>query len=122
MSVAGAVLPVATGLLAAAAVARAVLWTDFGDAQSQATARLHLEPLCVWCLGALAVFAVARSASGHSPIGSLAIAAVLGGAALFVWLAEPAPAPVPDEPREAEPAPSRPAEPAPTERRLWARG
>jgi hypothetical protein len=130
-----AALPVAVGLLAFAALARAVLWTGFADAQAQRTARRHLEPLSLWCIGALAVYVFARSAAGDSWLGAFAVAAALGAVALALWrggnqqraAAEnggarvaDAPAPPPAEP----PAPARsersvPPPPA-ADRPLWA--
>lgn len=89
--VASAVLPVAIELFACAAVARAVLWSGFGDAQSQLTARRYLEPLCAWCLGASAVYAFARTAAGGSLTGSFGLGIVLGAAALVLWFVEPQP-------------------------------
>ena len=65
-TVATAALPVAIGLLVFAALARAIVWTGFGDEQARETARRHLEPLCVWCLGALGVYVFAHSAGGGS--------------------------------------------------------
>jgi hypothetical protein len=121
--VAGAALPVAIALLACAAVARAVLSTDFGDAQAQRTARLYLEPLCTWGLGALVVLVFARSAAGDSLLGSLAIGGVLGAAGIALRVGDDEE----DEVAAPEPAPAAAAEsprpPAPpgVERPLWAK-
>jgi hypothetical protein len=115
-AVASAALPVAIGLLVCAALARAILRTHFGDEQAQESARRHLEPLCVWCLGALAVWVFAHSAAGGSWVVAFIVGGVLATVATGLWLAggEDAPA--------APPAPESPAPaPPPEERSLWSR-
>jgi hypothetical protein len=113
-AVASAALPVAIGLLVCAAMARAVLWTGFGDEQAQQTARRHLEPLCVWCLGALAVYVFAHSAGGGSWVVAFLVGGVLATAATGLWLAgDDEPAPAASEP----PAPAPPSDSG----SLWSR-
>ena len=116
-TVATAALPVAIGLLVCAALARAIVWTGFGDEQARETARRHLEPLCVWCLGALGVYVFAHSAGGGSWVGAFLVGGVLGAVATGLWLAgddEPAPV-APSAPEPPAPAPP------PDEGSLWSR-
>ena len=125
--VASAALPVALGLLVCAAAARAALRWDFGDEQVQRVVRDHLEPLCLWCLGALVVYVFARSASGGSLLTSLFIGASLGAAILAIWQVDEEPAH--EEHEVVEPTAAIPAEPPPPpapvdppRQGLWSRG
>lgn len=112
-AVAAAALPVAIGLLVCAAMARAVLWTGFGDEQARETARRHLEPLCVWSLGALAVYVFAHSAAGGSWVIAFLVGGVLAAAATGLWLTG-------DDDTPAVPEPPAPA-PPPDSGSLWSR-
>jgi H+/Cl- antiporter ClcA len=122
--VASAALPVALGLLVCAAGARAALRWDFGDEPLQRSVREHLEPLCVWCLGALVIYVFARSASGGSLLTSLFLGATVAAAVLALWQADEEPA---SEERDVtEPAAAIPSEPLPPDdpprQGLWSRG
>jgi H+/Cl- antiporter ClcA len=124
--VASAALPVAIGLLVCAAAARAVLWWGLGDQEIQAQAREHLEPLCVWCLGALVVYVFARTATGGSLLTSLFVGSALGAVILALWQGAQEPAPTQEQVAEPPPEPPAPAEPPPPDERprqgLWSRG
>ena len=61
--VARASLPVAIALLAFTAVARAALWAD--DPAVVRVGRQYLEPLSIWCLGAVGVQLFARGRGGR---------------------------------------------------------
>jgi hypothetical protein len=130
--VARASLPVAIALLAFTAVARAALWAD--DAAVVRVGRLYLEPLSIWCLGAVGVQLFAVVAAGDAGALSLLLPIAMGAAAALLRPSEeapekagapaaarrkppaaPAPAAAPRKREAAAPAPSR--SPAPTS--LW---
>jgi hypothetical protein len=118
--VARAALPVAIALLAFAAVARAALWAD--DPALVRVGRQYLEPLSVWCLGAVGVQLFAVVAAGDAGALSLLLPIAMGAAAALLRPSEEAAAPAPAAvPRKREPAPapspSKPAAPAPAS--LW---
>jgi hypothetical protein len=103
-------LAVAVGLLVAAVGARALLlWAD--DAGVRRTARLYLEPLCVWCLIAVVVHGVALGAAGTASVGSIALLLVVAAAAVALQAGDENASPG-DEPA-APPATSPPAPAAP---------
>lgn len=83
--VARAALPVAIGLLVLAATARGVLSAPVDDPPARRLARLYLGPLSTWCLGALAVYTVARGAAGEARVGSFVLPLALGAAAAVLW-------------------------------------
>jgi hypothetical protein len=81
---AGASLPVAIALLALAASARAVLWAQIDHAPARRIAAQYLEPLSTWGLVAVGVHTLAVGAAGDAGVGSLALALVLGVAAVVL--------------------------------------
>jgi nucleoid-associated protein YgaU len=112
--VARASLPVAIALLAFTAVARAALWAD--DPAVVRVGRQYLEPLSVWCLGAVGVQLFAVVAAGDAGALSLLLPIAMGAAAALLRPSEeaaPAPAAAPKaaapRKRAAAPAPSAPA-------------
>jgi hypothetical protein len=120
--VASAALPVAIGLLVCAAAARAVLWWGLGDVDLQRTARDHVEPLCLWCLGVLVVYFFARSASGGALLTTAFLGAALSAPVLALWQAGQDPA---TEERRVEEPPPAEQPPAPDDsprQGLWSRG
>jgi nucleoid-associated protein YgaU len=115
--VARASLPVAIALLAFTAVARAALWAD--DPAFVRVGRRYLEPLSVWCLGAVGVQLFAVVAAGDAGALSLLLPIAMGAAAALLRPSEeaaPAPAAAPQAaaPRKRAAAPSAPA-PSPSE-------
>jgi hypothetical protein len=82
--VARAALPVATALLVVAVAARVALWADLDDERLTHTAREYLAPLTTWCLGAVAVYAVALGGAGEAGVLSLALAGGIGAAAVVL--------------------------------------
>jgi len=124
--VARASLPVAIALLAFTAVARAALWAD--DAAVVRLGRQYLEPLSIWCVGAVGVQLFALVAAGDAGALSLLLPIAMGAAAALLRPSEedvPAPAagprkaapPAPATPPSA-PVPSPPA-PSPAPASLW---
>jgi hypothetical protein len=118
--VARASLPVAIALLAFTVVARAALWAD--DPALVRVGRQYLEPLGVWCLGAVGVQLFAVVAAGDAGALSLLLPIAMGAAAALLRPSEAAAAPAPAAaPRKREPeptaSPSKPAAPAPAS--LW---
>ena len=113
--VARASLPVAIALLAFTAVARAALWAD--DPAFVRLGRQYLEPLSVWCLGAVGVQLFAVVAAGDAGALSLLLPIAMGAAAALLRPAE--------EGSEKAAAPAAAAAPrkaaAPAARRLRAR-
>ena len=107
--VARASLPVAIALLAFTAVARAALWAD--DPAVVRVGRQYLEPLSVWCLGAVGVQLFAVVAAGDAGALSLLLPIAMGAAAALLRPSEePTPAPAPAAaPRKRAAAPSTPA-------------
>jgi nucleoid-associated protein YgaU len=112
--VARASLPVAIALIAFTAVARAALWAD--DPAVVRVGRQYLEPLSVWCLGAVGVQLFAVVAAGDAGALSLLLPIAMGAAAALLRPSEeaaPAPAAAPKaaapRKRAAAPAPSAPA-------------
>jgi hypothetical protein len=126
--ISSAALPVAIGLLTAAALARVTLWLE--DADTQRLARQYLDPLSIWCLVAVGVHTVALAGAREATASSLAV--VLAIAAAAVWLpwtvgeqvAEQREPPVESLPqvRVAEPeSPPQPVRPLAPDEALWAR-
>src|SRR5215217_6649869 len=122
--VARASLPVAIALLAFTAVARAALWAD--DPAVVRVGRRYLEPLSVWCLGAVGVQLFAVVAAGDAGALSLLLPIAMGAAAALLRPPEeaaptPAAAPKAGAPKKRDPAPPppqpTPAAPAPAS--LW---
>jgi len=117
--VARASLPVAIALLAFTAVARAALWAD--DPAVVRVGRRYLEPLSVWCLGAVGVQLFAVVAAGDAGALSLLVPIAMGAAAALLRPPEeaaPTPAAAPKK-REPAPSPSRPTPAAPAPASLW---
>ena len=145
--VARASLPVALALLAFTAVARAALWAD--DPAIVHVGRKYLEPLSIWCLGAVGVQLFAVVAAGEAGALSLLLPIAMGAAAALLRPSEeetPAPAAARSKPPEAAapsaarrkrpeaaapaaaprkaaaPVPSAPSKPAPSSpASLWVR-
>jgi hypothetical protein len=116
--VARASLPVAIALLAFTVVARAALWAD--DPACVRVGRQYLEPLSVWCLGAVGVQLFAVVAAGDAGALSLLLPIALGAAAALLRPSEEAAPPAPAAaPRKREPAPSAPAPSKPAPASLW---
>ena len=112
--VARASLPVAIALLAFTVVARAALWAD--DPAFVRVGRQYLEPLSVWCLGAVGLQLFAVVAARDAGALSLLLPIAMGAAAALLRPSEEAPAPAaarPPRKREAAPAPPTPPTPAP---------
>ena len=80
--VARASLPVAIALLAFTAVARAALWAD--DPAVVRLGRQYLEPLSIWCLGAVGVQLFAVVAAGDAGALSLLLPIAMGAAAALL--------------------------------------
>ena len=123
--VARASLPVAIALLAFTAVARAALWAD--DAAVVRLGRQYLEPLSIWCLGAVGVQLFAVVAAGDARALSLLLPIAMGAAAALLRPSEEgAPAAAPRK-RAATPAPATPPSapvpsppaPSPAPASLW---
>ena len=118
--VARASLPVAIALLAFTAVARAALWAD--DATVVRLGRQYLEPLSIWCLGAVGVQLFAVVAAGDAGALSLLLPIAMGAAAALLRPSEegaPAPAAAAPErkaaaPRKRAATPAPPTPPAPS--------
>jgi len=122
--VARASLPVAIALLAFTAVARAALWAD--DPAVVRVGRRYLEPLSVWCLGAVGVQLFAVVAAGDAGALSLLLPIAMGAAAALLRPPEeaaptPAAAPKAGAPKKRDPAPSpsKPTPAAPAPASLW---
>jgi hypothetical protein len=125
--VARASLPVAIALLAFTAVARAALWAD--DPAVVRLGRQYLEPLSIWCLGAVGVQLFAVVAAGDAGALSLLLPIAMGAAAALLRPSEeavPAPAAAPKAaapskraaaPSAPAPSPSKPVPSAPAS--LW---
>jgi hypothetical protein len=120
--VARASLPVAIALLAFTAVARAALWAD--DAAVVRVGRQYLEPLSIWCLGAVGVQLFAVVAAGDAGALSLLLPVAMGAAAALLRPSEEAPekagapAAAPRKREAAAPVPPTPSRsPAPAS--LW---
>jgi nucleoid-associated protein YgaU len=112
--VARASLPVAIALLAFTAVARAALWAH--DPAFVRVGRQYLEPLSVWCLGAVGVQLFAVVAAGDAGALSLVLPIAMGAAAALLRPSEEA-APAPAAaPQAAAPPAAAPKAAAPTER------
>jgi hypothetical protein len=115
--VAVAALPVAIGLVVLTAIARALV----NHERLGRLAREHLGALSTWCLILVAVYAAALGGAGDLSAGRVGAALVIGAAAVLLRAEysgdedEPADD---DAPEWARP----PAEPAATERSLWAEG
>jgi len=75
--VASATVPVAIVLLLLAAAARVAVWQHIGGAEER-LARAYLEPLALWCLGALAVHVLAVGAAGEAGVVSVGVPVILG--------------------------------------------
>lgn len=107
--VARASLPVAIALLAFTAVARAALWAD--DAAVVRVGRQYLEPLSIWCLGAVGVQLFAVVAAGDAGALSLLLPIAMGAAAALLRPSEEAPenAGAPAAARRKPPAAPAPA-------------
>jgi hypothetical protein len=106
--VARASLPVAIALLAFTAVARAALWAD--DPAFVRVGRQYLEPLSIWCLGAVGVQLFAVVAAGDAGVLSLLLPIAMGAAAALLRPSEEAaPAPKAAAPRTPAAAPAAPA-------------
>jgi hypothetical protein len=108
--IARAALPVAAALLVLAAAARVALWVDLDDEKVAYVARQYLAPLSTWCLGAVAVYAVALGAAGEAGVVPLALAAGIGGAAMLLRAPEEhapqeAPRPVAEDPSRVQTRP-----------------
>jgi hypothetical protein len=121
--VARASLPVAIALLAFTAVARAALWAD--DPAVVRLGRQYLEPLSIWCLGAVGVQLFAVVAAGDAGALSLLLPIAMGAAAALLRPPEeevPTPAAAPRKAAAAAPpsapVPSPPA-PSPAPASLW---
>jgi hypothetical protein len=100
--VARASLPVAIALLAFTAVARAALWAD--DPAIVRVGRKYLEPLSIWCLGAVGVQLFAVVAAGDAGAFSLLLPIAMGAAAALLRPSEeetPAPVAARSTPPEA---------------------
>jgi hypothetical protein len=137
--VAGAALPVAIVLLLLAAAARVAVGQRIGGTEER-LARAYLEPLALWCLGALAVHVVAVAAAGDAGLVSVGVPLILAAVAALLppageavarqafsagerppatasTAAAPAPAPAPAPtaaaPDSAAPSPTGPAPAAP---------
>jgi hypothetical protein len=82
--VARAALPVAAALLVCAGAARVALWMDLDDERLKYVARQYLPPLIGWCLGAVAVYAIALGGAGEAGLAALALAAGIGAAAVLL--------------------------------------
>jgi hypothetical protein len=82
--VARAALPVASALLVVALAARVALWADLDDERLTYVARQYLAPLTTWCLGAVAVYAVALGGAGEAGVVPLALAGGIGAAAVVL--------------------------------------
>ena len=108
--VASAALPVAIVLLLLAVAARAAVWQRIGGAEER-FARTYLEPLALWCLGALAVHVLAVGAAGEAGVVSVGVPVVLG---VVAALLHPAGAAVARDALEADERPpaAGPARPA----------
>jgi hypothetical protein len=129
--VARASLPVAIALLAFTAVARAALWAD--DPAFVRVGGQYLEPLSVWCLGAVGVQLFAVVAAGDAGALSLLLPIAMGAAAALLRPSEeaapaPAPAGAPQAaaqrkraaaPSAPAPSPSKPVPSAPAPASLW---
>lgn len=118
--VAGAALPVAVGLVLCAAAARAL--SDRGPA------RAYLEPLCIWCLVAVATQVLALGATGDAELNSLILPLAIGAAAALLREERREPEIARAEPENVAPAPAEPvaaaftpASPEPASS-LWADG
>jgi hypothetical protein len=101
--VAAASLPVAIGLAVLAGAARLVLWAQVDDVRAQRVARQYLGPLTTWCLVAVATNSLAVGAAGEASVVSLALPAVLGGAAVLLRPAAETPVPGGVEPEQKPP-------------------
>ena len=111
--VARASLPVAIALLAFTAVARAALWAD--DPAVVRAGRQYLEPLSIWCLGAVGVQLFAVVAAGDAGAVSLLLPIAMGAAAALLRPSEEAAAPAPAAaPRKRAAAPTPPSPPVPS--------
>jgi hypothetical protein len=110
--VARASLPVALALLAFTAVARAALWAD--DPAIVRVGRQYLEPLSIWCLGAVGVQLFAVVAAGDAGAFSLLLPIAMGAAAALLRPSEEA-APAAAPKQAAAPAPRRRPAPAASE-------
>ena len=113
--VARASLPVAIALLAFTAVARAALWAD--DPAVVRIGRQYLEPLSIWCLGAVGVQLFAVVAAGDAGALSLLLPIAMGAAAALLRPSEEAAAPRRPPPRRGSarrPPPRRPRPPRPS--------
>ena len=125
--VASATVPVAIVLLLLAAAARVAVWQHIGGAEER-LARAYLEPLALWCLGALAVHVLAVGAAGEAGVVSVGVPVILGVVAALLHPAgeavardaleaderppAAAPAPAASAPAAAPaPAPAEPAAP-----------
>ena len=122
-AVASATLPVAIVLLLLAAAARFAVWQHIGGAEER-LARAYLEPLALWCLGALAVHVVAVGAAGEAGVVSVGVPVILGVVAALLHPAGEAVArdaleaderPPATEPARAASAPAAAPAPAPAE-------
>src|SRR5262245_41555761 len=112
--VAHAALPVAVALLVFTGAARAVLWSQVDDPYAQRLAREYVEPLSTWCLGALAVYAVALLLAGDLGVLSLGLTLILAAAAFALRSlpATPAESRAPAAARAERRTPSEPVTPA----------
>ncbi len=122
--VAGASLPVAIALLMLALTSGGLLWARRRGDEKPRSASRYLEPLCTWCLAAVALLTFARLAAGEFGIW-LCLPVALATVALWLLTtpeaahpAEVAPAQVPAPP-VAEPPRAVPEAPAPPAS-LWA--
>jgi hypothetical protein len=123
--VASAALSVAIVLLLLAAAARVAVWQRIGGAEER-LARAYLEPLALWCLGALAVHVLAVGAAGEAGVVSVGVPVILGVVAALLHPAgeavardaleaderQPAAAPARTASQPAPAAAPAPAEPA----------
>jgi hypothetical protein len=117
-------LPMAIGLFLLALTTGGLLWARRGGEEMQRIANRYLEPLCIWCLVAVAMATFARLAAGDVGIWlllPLALATVALGILMTPDAAHPAevaPGQVPAPPAPVVPraVPEAPAPPA----SLWA--
>jgi hypothetical protein len=82
--VAVAALPVAVGLLALAAAARAVVWSGLDHAVAGRLSHLYAEALSTWCLAAVATHVLALGLAGEAALGSMIVPVLIGVAALLL--------------------------------------
>ena len=111
-------LPMTIGVFLLALTTGGLLWARRGGEEMRRLASRYLEPLCTWCLVAVAIVTFVRLAAGDAGVW-LCLPLALATAALWVLATPEAAHPAEVAPPQVPPPPAAPEAPAPSAS-LWA--